>query len=105
MSHIIQSLRQNDINSKIEVEVTEDDVVVDISGATTKELTVKRPDNTTFTRQALFSDTGVNGLIHFLTIAGDLNLEGTYYIQAYIVLPSWNGHSTIGEFTVEENLV
>ncbi len=105
-----ESLQVAVIGARLEVEIcewdedTRTDVIVDISGATTLQIIVKRPDATVFTRTAILSSTGADGKMYIVTIAGDLTIEGTYYIQGYLVTATWDGPSTIGEFEVHENL-
>lgn len=99
-------IRVGDINTVLEVELLENcDAVLPINSASVKTITIKRPDETTFTRDATFSVDGTDGKIYLLSIAGDLSMAGTYYIQAYIELVAWEGHSDIGDFEVFDNLV
>lgn len=89
----------------LEIEVLQNcTTALNLTTASVKEITVQRPDKTTFTRTADFVTDGSDGLISIDTIAGDLTIEGTYYIQAYLELPSWQGHSDVGEFEVHDNL-
>lgn len=100
-----KALQKGSIGNFLEIEVLENCVSpLNISGATLKEITIKRPDNTSFTRAADFTTDGTDGLISLTSIVTDLTLEGTYYIQAYLELPAWQGNTSIGEFDVEENL-
>ena len=47
--------------------------VADISGATTKQFTFKRPDGTTFTKTAVFTTDGTDGNIQYVTESGVLD--------------------------------
>jgi hypothetical protein len=98
--------QKDSIGSQLEVEVLQNcsTNILDISTATLKEIVIQRPDKTKITRSAIFLTDGTDGVVYILTIAGDLTLEGTYYIQAYIEMPSWQGNTEIGEFEVEDNL-
>lgn len=99
------TIRVGDIGTQLEIEVVQNcSTPLPIDSATVKTVTVKRPDSSSFTRDAIFLTDGTDGLLYILTIAGDLTLEGTYYIQAYLELPAWQGNSDIGEFEVEDNL-
>lgn len=93
-----------DIDTVIEITVKEDDAVVDISFATTKDITLQRPDLTTVVKDGVFTTDGVNGKIKFVTADGDISMHGEYSVQIYTVLPAWSGYSTIGTFEVYENL-
>ncbi|NOQ48193.1 MAG: hypothetical protein GQ576_03505 [Methanococcoides sp.] len=100
-----KKIRVGDVGTVLEIEILEDcSVVLPVQTATVKTITIQRPDGTTFARDAIFSVDGTNGKIYILTIAGDLTMFGTYYIQAYLELPAWQGHSDIDEFEVEDNL-
>jgi hypothetical protein len=94
------------IGALLEVEVLQDcnGAVLNLQTATLKEVTVKRPDDSTFTRSAVFTSDGSDGLIYIATQSGDITLAGTYYIQAYLELPTWQGNSDIGEFDAQDNL-
>ena len=90
----------------LEVEVLEGcTTVLTVQTATVKTIVIVRPDGTSFTRAATFSVDGTDGKIYILTAAGDLTMSGTYYIQAYLELPAWQGHSDIADFVVYDNLV
>lgn len=82
------------------------DVVLDISdtAAGTKNVILKRPDDTSVTIPALFRTDGTDGLLYITTDATHLTMSGTYQLQAYVVLTTWSGHSVIGDFEVQENL-
>lgn len=107
----VQEIRVNDTGTTLEVEITEWDKVtntyipVDISAATLKDIVIKRPDGSTVIVSALFTTTGVDGLIYIITATGHLPISGTYYIQGNIALATWVGSSSIGDFIVHENLV
>lgn len=106
MAQCEQKIRVGVVNTTIEVELKENCLAaLATEGATVKNIIVQRPDGTTFTRPGVFTTDGTDGKIYFLTIAGDLTMSGTYYIQSYLELPSWQGHSDIGEFEVFDNLV
>lgn len=99
-------IRVGDVGTVLEIEVLEDcDAILPVQTATIKKITILRPDKSSFVRDAIFSVDGTDGKIYILTIAGDLTMSGTYYIQAYIELPAWQGHSDIDDFEVEDNLV
>lgn len=98
-------LQIGDIGTKLILEVLEDSVAVDISGATTKDITLQRPDLTTVTKAAIFDVNGVDGKIYYATTITDLTMEGTYSIQAYLVIPGWTGYSTVKKLEVHGNLV
>lgn len=83
-------------------------------GATTKDITIKRPDGSkrTFTGGAVVftpppdgEGDGSDGLIEAVTtLSSDLSLPGTYEIQAKIVLGAEDGFTQTDIFTVRANL-
>lgn len=64
---------------------------VDVSGFTDFLIYFRRPDHTTFQVPATFYSNGTDGLIQYVTQAGDLDLTGQWGIQASYSL----SHSTI----------
>ena len=78
--------------------------VADISGATTKKFTFKRPDGTTFEKTAVFTSDGTDGNIQYLAVDGDLNVAGTWNLQAYVATGAGTWSTSVGTFKVHENL-
>jgi hypothetical protein len=78
--------------------------IADISAATSLTFTFKRPDGTTYTKNASFTNTGTDGQIQYVTVDGDLNVAGTWSIQAYVVTPTGSHKTNTGTFRVFENL-
>lgn len=94
------SFHVGDIGAVIEYTVTENGAALDISGATTKQLKLLGPGGTVKTRTAAFGTDGTDGVLTYATIAGDLDVKGKWYVQPYLVLPSWTGHGAVAEFIV-----
>ncbi len=82
----------------------QDDDVIDISIATTKELIFKKPDATVVTKTASFYTNGTNGQLVYVTEDGDLDMHGLWSIQAHIVTASVEYKTSIYEFRVERNV-
>jgi hypothetical protein len=78
--------------------------VADISTASTKQFTFKRPNGTTFTRSAVFTTDGSDGDIQYISVDGDLDGAGTWNLQAYVVTPAGTWNTDVGSFRVYENL-
>ena len=78
--------------------------VADISGATTKKFTFKRPDGTTFEKTAVFTSDGTDGNIQYLSVDGALNVAGTWNLQAYVATGAGTWSTSVGTFKVHENL-
>ena len=105
----VEQAHVNDIGTIFRVTVydttsTGGTTVADISTATTKQFTFKRPDGTTFDKVSVFTSDGSDGNIQFLSVDGDLNVAGTWHLQAYVVTPAGNWKTDVGHFRVYENL-
>jgi hypothetical protein len=105
----VEQAHVNDIGTIFRVTVydttsTGGTTVADISTATTKQFTFKRPDGTTFDRVAVFTTDGTDGNIQYLSVDGDLNVAGTWHLQAYVATAAGNWKTDVGHFKVYENL-
>lgn len=79
-------MRVGDIGSKVELTVKDQDgVAVDISSATTKNFRFLDPNNGTLLKAASFTGTGSDGKLEYAFISGDLDVAGTWKVQAEIV--------------------
>ena len=78
--------------------------VVDISSATTKTIFFTKPNGQTLTKTAVFTTSGLDGKIQYTTVAGDIDIEGTWKIQAQITTPGGEWSSDVTTFDVEYNL-
>lgn len=89
--------------------VDENGAVLDISAATTKQVTFKKGNTTGNARTLIFDTDGVDGLTHYYVVAADFASAGTYFAQAYIVLPAAGAipirklHSKIVQIEVKGN--
>lgn len=93
-----------DIGTVLRATVKDGSNAVDISGATTKQIILRRPDGTTLEKNADFTSDGTDGRMEYSTVSGDLNQAGSWMLQGYVVLPvgSWKSDTKI--FRVYENL-
>ena len=64
----------------------------------------KRPDGTTFEKTAVFTSDGTDGNIQYLSVDGDLNVAGTWNLQAYVATGAGTWSTSVGTFKVHENL-
>jgi hypothetical protein len=105
----VEQAHINDIGTVFRVTVydttsTGSSTVANISDATVLTFYFRRPDSTTFARSASFTTDGSNGQIQYATVDGDLNVAGTWAIQAYISTPSGSWKTNTANFKVYENL-
>ena len=94
----------NDIGTIFEITVQDDGAVVDISGATTKEIIFKKSRGDVVTKAAVFSSDGTDGRMKYVTVANDLDERGQWELQAHVVLASGDWRSDVDVFTVHPNL-
>lgn len=78
--------------------------VVDVSAATTKEITIESPHGEAAVHPAAFTTDGTDGKIEYVTVAGDIHEAGTWSRQGYVVLPSGEWRTAVLPFDVEDNL-
>jgi len=56
-------------------------VVIDISGATTKQILFRKPDATILTKTATFTTDGTDGKLTYTTISTDVDSVGIWSVQ------------------------
>lgn len=101
----INEIHVADIGTIMEATILdENEDVVDISGATTKNFLVKKPDDTTTTWTGTFTTDGTDGKFRFASIAGTFDQEGEWSLQGRIVLPAWDGRTDWYDFLVHPNV-
>ena len=61
-------IQQNDIGTKFLVTIKDGDSAVDISGASTKQIIIKKPSGETLTNSASFNSDGTDGKIYYNAI-------------------------------------
>jgi hypothetical protein len=98
-------IHQNDIGTVFELTITDQDAaVVDISSAGTRQIVFKRPDGSVFTKTATLVNTGTDGKMKYVTLAGDLDQPGRWEAQGVVAIGSGSWSSGTIQFTVATNL-
>ena len=98
-------IHQNDIGTLIQIQVVDcDGTAVDISGATAKQMVFKKPSGATLTVNADFVNTGVDGLLKYMIVSGDLSEIGTWKVQAIVIVGGYIWHSNFESFRVYRNI-
>lgn len=97
----------NDIGTVFELTMKDGDDVVDISGATTLEIHFEKPTTpiSTVVKTASLKATGVDGVMYYVTVDGDLDTLGKWRVQGKVTLPTGTWSSDISTFKVHKNLV
>ncbi len=97
----------NDKGTIFELTITEADgvTIVDVSTALTKEVCFEKPDETLLTKTASFLTDGTDGIITYKTLAGDLDADGPWKIQAHVELSATEDfNSQVEAFVVDKNI-
>ena len=101
------NLQVGDIGTIIEVTVTEDGGLFDISAADTRIITLVKPlsGQTVQAINAAFVTDGEDGKIQLTTIADDLDEAGLYKVQVQVGFPSGAIHkSNVDSLVVHPNI-
>lgn len=101
----VGEIHLSDIGTVFEVTIKDGSVVVDVSGATTKQIIFQKPDGTKITKAAVFTTDGVNGKIEYVSVSGDLDTVGTWQLQGRVVIAAGDFHTDLSEFEVHENIL
>ncbi|MAK37644.1 MAG: hypothetical protein CMC15_15910 [Flavobacteriaceae bacterium] len=94
----------NDVGTTLIGTVLDSGVAVDISSASSIQMLIKKPDQTTLTKTASFNSDGTDGKMKYVTISGDIDQAGNYKIQGKVVLGTATYFSSVSTFKVYCNL-
>ena len=97
-------IHKNDIGTLFEIEILSNEVAVDISAATVKRLIFLKPNGTKNTVNCNFTTDGTDGLLQYLSVAGDLDQVGILGVQLYVEIGSQIWSSDFETIVVRENL-
>lgn len=97
MSNIVHL---GDIGTVIDLTIKDEGVVVSLVGATTLQMLLHAPSGVIKTVTAELVTDGTDGRIRYVTEAADIDEANTWRVQAYVVTPTWTGHSSKERFTV-----
>ena len=102
----MERIQKNAIGAIIRLTIQEDGVVVDISAVTSKSLVFKKPLGTIVSKTAVFTNSGTDGKLQYVTESGFADEVGIWSVQADIIFPStgYQGRSEQVTFAVLENL-
>lgn len=100
----IDDVHVGDVGTIIRIELKDDDVEINLSSASVKQIKFKNPSGEVVTQTAVFTTDGTDGRIQYVTEADDINESGTWEYQAYIEMGGGKWHSEKLTFLVRENL-
>lgn len=99
------NIHAGDVGTQLLITVTDCGTLVDISTATSLSIFIRKPDATILSRTGVLYTDGTDGKMYYATVAGDLDVAGSYKIQGKVGLASGAVHSTsLSTFRVECNL-
>lgn len=97
---VTADLHLNDVGTLILITIKEGSAAVDISSATVQQFDFKKKDGTTFTVDTQFFTDGTDGVMEYITLAGDIDQVGKWSVQPYLEMPNWQGHTQKVDFRV-----
>jgi hypothetical protein len=96
----------NDVGTSFQATVKDETgKIVDVSGASTLQISFKRPDGTKLgPKTASMVNDGKDGLIQYTTVSGDINKAGNWKVQGFVRVSGGEYYSDIYDFIVYGNL-
>jgi hypothetical protein len=94
----------DDIGTTLVGTVLDGGAAVDISSASSIQMIIKKPDQTSLTKTASLNSDGTDGKMKYVTVAGDIDQVGNYKIQGKVVLGSATYYSSVSTFKVYCNI-
>lgn len=99
-----QEVHVGDIGTIFRVTLYDGTSVVDLSSATEKLLVFQKPNRDSVAQTAAFYTDGTDGILQYQTVTDDLDMSGAWSIQAVVTLSSGKWSSSVGTFTVYDNI-
>lgn len=100
----VEGLVRDDYGATVEITVQQDDVAVDISSYTTRQVILQPRRGTAKTKTATFKTGGADGVLEFVLEQGDLDEAGNWKLQVRLAKATAELNSTVQEFYVGERL-
>ena len=100
-----RTVTKGEIGVPLKTTVSDKNGIVDISGATTNQVDIKKPDGTVATKTATFETDGTDGIAQYITVASDLDQAGTYVWQSNLVVSATSAFRSLQQtFLAEDTL-
>jgi len=93
-----------DVGTVFEVTVMDGEKPLDISSSTERKIFLRRPVDTVVSRDAVFTNDGIDGKMEIASESGDIDIAGVWSIQAKIIIPEGTFYTDIDQFVVEASL-
>jgi len=97
-------IHKNDVGTEFVCTFKDNDVILPIDTATTRELIFKKPDGSILTKTPTLLTDGADGIAVYKSIVDDLDVVGRWSLQGRLVFATGTWHTTIAEFVVYDNL-
>ena len=86
-SHFIEvkyasEIHVGNIGTRFSITIQEGGSSINISGATTKDVIFRKPDDEVIVRSGVLTGDGTDGKMYYDTVSGDLDEAGHYKLQA-----------------------
>lgn len=99
-----QEIHVDDVGTIFRITLMDGSSPVDLTGATAKSIIFEKPDKTSVSKDADFYTDGADGIIEYTIETDDLDMAGSWRIQAQVTLTSGTWSSDILGFVVHENI-
>ncbi len=93
-----------DIGTLFTFPITDCDGVVDLTGLIAASIFFEKADKTIVEKVGSVSGDPTLGILKYVTIDGDLSIDGSWRAQAYVDLAGGEWYSEIEKFKVHKNL-
>ena len=93
-----------DIGSRLTLTFYDAASVVDISGASTKQVWISDPDGVCVKSGGTFTTDGTDGKLYYDSLAATFDQAGDWQVQGYVVTATGTWHSDIQDLKVYANL-
>lgn len=97
-------VRINDVGTTFKATFYDGSSIVDISSASTKQLIFQKPNGDKLTKDGSFYTDGTDGILQYTTEEGDIDTDGLWKLQGYIIIGTNKHKSDIYKFRVYNNL-
>lgn len=93
-----------DVGTRITLTFKDGTSVVDISGASTKQIWIADPSGNVAKETATFTTDGSDGKIYYDLVALDIDEAGDWQVQGYIVTAGGTWHTDVKDMKVYANV-
>ncbi len=101
----MRSVHVNDVGTVFKATVIDENgSIVDVSTMQSGTFFFKKPDGTKIQKTASIYTNGTDGILSYVTVAGDINMNGLWSLQSQVVFSGQTYFTDIYDFRVERNL-